>query len=577
MQTLLKLLKPYRARLAAVAVTDAVGMLTAMLMPYVMSRIVDTGIAGGDLSVILSSAAVMLILAIISITGGLIANKVNTGITTGYTRDVCRATFERVNTLSYEEYSKIGPSGLLTRTTDDIFNIEGAASSLVYTIVTVPVMLVGSVILAFLADAMLALVFMLAIPPVMIIIYFFMRPLYSMWDKSDKYVDEQNKIVRERLGALRVVRAFNNEDREHSRAKHATEEMAKYMIRANVRGGYIEPVAMLLLNIATVVMIAVGGMRAEGGLLHDAGDVIAVVQYVALISGALLNLSWTIAWLPRLRVSIRRIGEIHSSHGERKGTDGVLTNGFGIKVDGLSFTYPGGKEKVLFDISFSVKEGERVAIIGGTGSGKSTLVRLLLGFFDAEGEITLGGARYSELSPSVIREHYSAALQRGMIFEGTVRDNIKMGSPEADDGKIISVLSDCAMDTFLSEHSEGLDYLLVGSGTNVSGGQRQRLNMARTVIRDADIYIFDDSFSALDFLTESKIKKNLAERLSGKTQIIITQRVSTAMSCERIIVLDRGKIVGTGTHGELIKSSDIYREICSSQLGREYAEGVVSI
>ena len=315
MQTLLKLLKPYRRGLIAVAITDAIGMLTALLMPYVMSRIVDTGIAGGDFNVILSSAALMLVLALLSISGGLIANKINTVITTGDTRAVCRATFERVNPLSYEEYSKIGPSGLLTRTTDDIFNIEGAASSLVYTIVTVPVMLFGSVVLAFMADAVLALIFMLAIPPVMIIIYFFMKPLYSMWDKSDKYVDEQNKIVRERLGALRVVRAFNNEYREHSRAKYATEEMAKYMIRANVRGGYIEPVAMLLLNLATVIMIGVGGIRADSGLLNDAGDVIAIIQYVALISGALLNLSWTIAWLPRLKVSIRRINEIHNSKG----------------------------------------------------------------------------------------------------------------------------------------------------------------------------------------------------------------------------------------------------------------------
>ena len=232
---------------------------------------------------------------------------------------------------------------------------------------------------------------------------------------------------------------------------------------------------------------------------------------------------------------------------------------------------------MLTDVSFSVSEGERVAIIGGTGSGKSTLVRLLLGFFDAEGDITLGGAKYRELSPSVIREHYSAALQRGMIFEGTVKDNVRMGAPEASDEEITRALRDCAMDGFLNDHSEGLDYLLVGSGTNVSGGQRQRLNMARTVIREADIYVFDDSFSALDFLTESTIKQNLKERLAGKTQLIVTQRVSTAMSAEKIIVLDKGRIVGEGSHRELAKSCGIYREICISQLGREYMEGGADI
>ena len=575
MQQLLKLVKPYRGRLAAVAVADALGMLMALLVPYVMSEIVDSGIAEGNREVLVTSSVLMLVLSLLSLGGNLVANKINTAVTSGYTRDVCRATFNKINALSYERYSEIGPSGLLTRATDDIFNIEGAISSLVYTAVTVPVMIIGSAVLALLADPTLAVVFMCSIPPVMLIIFFFMRPLYGMWDKSDKYVDEQNKIVRERLSGIRVVRAFNNDPREHGRAKHATEEMAKYMIRANVRGGYIEPCALFLLNLATVIMVAVAGGRAEAGLLDRAGDIIAVVQYVMILSGALINLSWTIAWLPRLRVSVKRISEIHASPREEEGhTECADPDGYSVSVEGVTFTYPSAKEPSLKNLSLEIKEGERVAIIGGTGSGKSTLVRLLIGLFrPSEGEIYLGGAAYSDMSRETLRAHYSTALQRGMIFEGTVRDNVAMGKPDAEDAEILEVLSDVQMREFVASHEEGLDYLLVGMGQNVSGGQKQRLGLARTVIRESDIYIFDDSFSALDYLTESRIRSRLEARLRGKTVITVTQRVSTALGASRIYVMDRGEIVAHGTHEELLRESDIYREICLSQIGEEALGG----
>lgn len=577
MEKLIELLKPYKKHLITVAVTDALGMLMSLFMPYVMSEIVDGGIAKGSIKTVIVSSAVMLLLAILSVISNLVANKINTHVTTSYTSDVCRATFEKINTLSYSQYSKIGPSGLLTRATDDIFNIEGAASGLVYTVVTVPIMLIGSTVLSFMADITLSLIFILSIPPVMLIIFFFMRPLYDMWDKSDKYVDEQNKIVRERLSGLRVVRAFNNEKKEHARAKFATEEMAKYMIRANVRGGYIEPIAMMLLNIATVVMVAVGGYRANTGLMDNAGDVIAVIQYVALISGALLNLSWTIAWLPRLKVSVGRINEIHNSSREDDGRDisaDVRPTSADIELKNVSFAYPDSREQVLSDISLRINAGENIAVIGGTGSGKTTLVRLLLSLYDVtHGSILFGGAEYGKMKLSEIRSHFSAALQRAMIFEGTLRDNVKMGRQCAEDSEVLSVLEDCCMGDFVASHAEGLDYLLVGMGRNVSGGQKQRINMARTVIRDADVYIFDDSFSALDFYTESVIREKFSKRLFGKTVITVTQRVSTAMRAERIYIMDGGRIVGVGSHRELMKSSDIYREICISQLGRDAVMG----
>jgi ATP-binding cassette subfamily B protein len=243
-------------------------------------------------------------------------------------------------------------------------------------------MFIGSVALAFIADPSLAAVFMCASPPVLILVLILMRPLYDMWDKSDKYVDLQNKIVRERLSGLRVVRAFNNEKREHGRAKFATEETAKYMILANIRGGMVDPFAMLLMNLATVAVVFVGGLRAEGGGAISAGDVIAILQYITLISGALINISWTLAWLPKVKVSLRRINEIHSLKSEEELTEGKRPQGFDLEIKGVCFAYPDAKADALSNISLRVKEGEHIALIGGTGSGKTTLIRLLAGLFE---------------------------------------------------------------------------------------------------------------------------------------------------------------------------------------------------
>ncbi len=570
MKKLLELLKPYRKKLVGVAIIDGVGMICALLMPFVMSEIVEKGISEQNISLVWKYAAIMVLLAAVSVAANVISAKLNTSISAGYSADLCRSTFEKINSLSYTDYTKIGPSGLLTRATDDIWNVEGTITSLPYTLFTVPVMFIGSAVLAFLADPVLSAVFMLSIPPILILVLILMRPLYDMWDKSDKYVDMQNKIVRERLSGLRVVRAFNNEKREHGRAKFATEEMAKYMIRANTRGGMVDPFAMLLLNLATVAVIYFGGIRAVAGSGISTGGVIAVLQYIGMISNALISISWTLAWLPKVKVSMRRLNEIHSSSDEEIIPEGKgeIPNGYDVEIRRLSFTYPGSNKSVIENVSLSIKEGEHIALIGGTGSGKSTLIKLLAGLFEpSEGEIIIGGASYKDMRKIDVRSHFSVALQKAQMFEGTVRDNIKMGNPVATDDEIYEALRLSKMADFVDSHGEGLDYVLVGSGQNVSGGQRQRLNMARTVIKDADIYIFDDSFSALDFLTESEIKGNYSTLLRGKSRIVATQRISTAMSADRIYVLDKGRIIGVGTHSELLTSCPIYREIANSQLG----------
>ena len=342
------------------------------------------------------------------------------------------------------------------------------------------------------------------------------------------------------------------------------------MIRANTRGGMVDPFAMLLLNLATASVIYFGGIRAQAGSGINTGGIIAVLQYIGMITNAVISISWTLAWLPKVKVSMRRLNEIHSSPDEETIPEGEgdVPNGFDIEIKNLSFTYPDSTKNVLENLSLTVKQGEHIALIGGTGSGKSTLIKLLAGLFEpSEGKIIIGGASYKDMRKVDVRSHFSVALQKAQIFEGTVRDNIKMGKPDATDEEVYKVLGLSKMAEFVDSHEEGLDYILVGNGQNVSGGQRQRLNMARTVIKKADVYIFDDSFSALDFLTESEIKENYATLLQGKSRIVATQRISTAMSADRIYVLDKGRIIGVGTHSELLTSCPIYREIADSQLG----------
>ncbi|HBJ18189.1 MAG TPA: multidrug ABC transporter ATP-binding protein, partial [Clostridiales bacterium] len=346
----------------------------------------------------------------------------------------------------------------------------------------------------------------------------------------------------------------------------------RYIIRANVRGGYLDDAVTLILNLATVLILIVGARRMETSSVLRAGDVIAVIQYVALIMNAVLMLSWTIAWLPHLRVSVRRIGEVLDLPSEESAASEHATLSGDLVLSDVTFSYPGGEAPVLSDISFSVPRGEVVALIGGTGSGKSTLVKLLLDFYTPEeGSITFGGTDYRTLPRAAVRNNFSVALQKSMIFEGSVRDNVRMGNEKADDEEILRALDIAEMSPFLAMHEEGLDYRLAGAGTNISGGQKQRINIARALTKPAEVYIFDDSFSALDYLTESRLRQKLNRALEGKTQIVVTQRAATAMRCDRIFVLDGGRLVGAGRHEELLDSCTVYREIYDSQLGSKDA------
>lgn len=568
MRTIFRHFKPYRGQLILTGVLYMLVTLAGLFMPYLMSDIVNVGIREQNMPFILVRGGMMLALSAMALLCGIWTTKVNARVTAGFTESLQTAVFRKINSLTFEEYAGIGTASLLTRSTDDVFALQNAAASFVYAIVTVPVLFVGGAILAFSSDWLLSLVLIVLAPAVVLIVYLVTRKLDRLWENSDRYVDMQNKIVRERLSGLRVIRAFDREAHEHGRVAFATEEMANNIIKANVRVGLINPISLLLLNLSTVAMLYIGAVRMQVEPLLRAGDVIATIQYVALIMNGLLVLSWTFAWLPQLMVSVRRVAEVLHLKGQ-PAAEGVSERlGGHITLDHVTFHYPGAETPALTDVCMDVPEGEIAAIIGGTGSGKSTVVKLLLAFYaPTGGSIAIGGKQYETLSRETVRDNLAVALQKSMIFEGTVAENIRMGNPIASDEAVREAVRIAQLEAFLAAHEEGVGYPLTQSGTNISGGQKQRVNIARTLIKDAAVYVFDDSFSALDYLTESKLRIALNRHLAGKTQIVVTQRAATAMRCDRIYVLDRGAVVGAGTHEQLLSTCPIYKEICDSQLG----------
>ena len=384
-------------------------------------------------------------------------------------------------------------------------------------------------------------------------------------------MDKQNDIVRERLHGIRVIRAFNSEEREHRRIEVATQVMAENIIRANVSMGVISPLTLALMNMAVVLIVYLGGFRMERGLSSaSGGDIFAVIQYITLIMNGVVMAAFSIVMYPHAKVAAKRIGEVLEVESPAEPEEEELHFSGDICLENLSFGYEGAAENAVSNISLHIKPGQQAAIIGGTGSGKSTLVQLLMGFRrPSAGHIYFDGRDSTSISPKTIRANISCVLQKAAIYSGSIRKNIAMGKPDATDEELLAAAEIAQMGDYLSSLPEGLDHELTQAGKNLSGGQKQRVCIARAVLKNAPIYIFDDSFSALDFLTEARLRRALSARTAGKTRIVITQRVSSAMSCDCIFVMDKGCLVDAGSHQELLERCKIYQEIYVSQTGGE--------
>lgn len=569
LRQLLGLLRPFGKSMGLLVVLYTLQTLCSLFMPYFMSSIVEGGIRNADMRYVLVSSGIMCGLAVLCLALSLVINRISTRLTARFTVYLRRRLFEKVNSLSAEQFSAIGTGGLITRTTEDASWLEDTVGMIPMVLGGVPILFFGGVVLSFTVDRILPLIIIAVTIPALAFTIAIVSKMDGLWEKSEKYVDEQNRIMRERFSGVRVIRAFDKERYEHERTKKATFNMCKSFIKANVLGGMIQPVADLLLNLATVAVIYVGAIRLETSTTLRVGDVVAVVQYISLIITAILTVSWTISLIPHDKICLRRIYEILDmpEDPDECRSDGKTLGG-AVSLKNVTFCYPGAQAAAVKNVNMEISDGETVAIIGGIGSGKTTLTKLILDFYKpSEGTLSLGGEDYGGLTSGTVRDNVAIALQKSMIFECSVKDNVKMGNKDATDGEVEEALAVAQMSDFIASQPDGVDYMLKQSGTNISGGQKQRINIARTMLKKASVYIFDDSFSALDYMTESNLRRALNGYLRGKTQIIVTQRAATAMRCDKVFVMDGGAVVGNGTHAELLVSCPVYREIYDSQLG----------
>lgn len=573
MRKLLIYLKPQRKRIVCATLLMAISVLCNLALPTIMSSILDNGVYRSALENTFPYTAkmcgVMLAVALVSLASVILGYRLTSRITTSFTRDLRSAIFHKVHTMTFEEMGKIGTGGLVTRSTHDAGTLAWVASMLSGNIFIIPLLFIGGVALCFSKDVTLSLIMLAMVPLVIVVVVLLGKKITPRWELSDKYCDRQNDIVRERIRGIRVIRAFNREPREHERIAEATHVMAENIIKANTTMALTVPMTTFVLHIAVLLIVLVGGIRIETGSDLTPGDVFAVIQYVELVLNALISASFAIIMFPHAKVAARRIGEVMDAEGTADliPDEDIRFTGR-IDFEDASFRYQGADQAALSHITLHINPGDKISVIGGTGSGKSTLVSLLLSFRQpTEGRVLFDGRDAKTISRKAIRRNISCALQKSMIYSGTVRENVQMGRMDASEEEIRQALDIAQLTDFISEQKDGIDYALEQSGTNLSGGQKQRLAIARCIIKDAPIYIFDDSFSALDFLTEAKLRTRLNSQFDGRTQIVITQRVTSAMNSDCIFVLDEGRLVGAGKHAELLKTCKIYREIFASQTG----------
>lgn len=569
MKQIFTYLKPYRGQMLLGVLLIAVSGVCSLLLPTIMSDILNRGVYLSDWDYILRCSAKMLVVTAVSLGAVVAGTWFRTRVVSGFCADLRAAVFSRVNQMPFEEVSRIGTSALLTRSTHDVGTMSWVADMLSSNIITIPVLFFGGVALAFSKDPALALIILLALPIITAAMLIIGRKVEPLWKISDSYCDKQNDLVRERLHGIRVIRAFNREEQEQGKIAAATRVMAEHIIEANVKMGLASPLAIALMNLVAVAIVFFGGSRMQSGVSSaSGGDIFAMVQYVALVMNGIVMAAFALVMYPHAKVAAGRIGEVMAAKTVDDATGEDITFAGDIRMEDVTFCYEGADAAAVSHVTLHIAPGEKAAIIGGTGSGKSTLVQLLMAFRQpTEGKIYYDGRDAATLNRRTIRQNISCVLQRAGIYSGTIRENIAMGRPDAAEEEIWQAAAVAQMTDYIKAQPKGLDHVLVQAGKNLSGGQKQRVSIARAVLKNAPIYLFDDSFSALDFMTEANLRRALAEKAAGKTQIVVTQRVTSAMNSDKIFVMDGGMLVDAGTHRELLERCGVYREIYLSQTG----------
>lgn len=563
-----------------------------LFVPLVVARMVDVGIRGRDSGYILKMGGVLVLLALIglacSLTAQYFAAKAATGAATSLRNDL----FSHIGRLSYTEIDTVGTSTLITRMTSDINQVQSGINMTLRLLLRSPFVVFGAMVMAFTVDVRSAFVFVVTIPVLCVVVFGIMAVSMPLYKSVQRQLDKVLLTTRENLLGVRVIRAFNRQKSETEKFDRENGNLVRMQVFVGKISALLNPVTYVIINIAVVAVIWVGAEQADSGIITQ-GKVIALVNYMSQILVELIKMANLIIIISKAVACMNRVDSIFKveSSIEDKGRSGSRKPGSqnsgpqnsgpqnpGLRIPkvefkDMEFVYAGAKEPALKDISFCAMAGQTIGVIGGTGSGKSTLVNLIPRFYDAaSGQVLVDGTDVREYSLDELRDKTGVVPQKSVLFKGTLRDNMRWGKQDASDEEIYRALDTAQAREFVDSKGEGLDLYIDQGGHNLSGGQRQRLTIARALVRRPEILIMDDSASALDFATDARLRKAIRENTGDMTVFIVSQRATTIKSADTILVLDEGRLAGMGTHKELLKDCQVYREICLSQLSKEEVE-----
>lgn len=566
LKSLLKEMKYYKKETVLAPFFKMLEALFDLFVPLVMKKIIDIGIGGNDMPYIVKMCLLLVLIAVVSLLWCLVAQYFAANAAVGFAARLRSKVFSHIQKLSYTELDRAGASTLITRMTSDINQIQNAVNLTLRLFLRSPFIVFGSMVMAFTISVKAGLIFLVTIPLLGLVVFLIMRITQPMHKDVQSVFDHVTEATRENLTGVRVLRAFNREDSEFEAFEKTNGELKTAQLKVGKVSAFLNPVTYVIINIATAVLIYVGAISVSKGNLSQ-GAVIALVNYMGQILVELVKLANLIVSMARAAASGDRVEKVLETGGKES---------FGTRVSGdetaaavafsnVSFCYDGSKEESLSNISFIANRGETIGVIGATGSGKTTLVSLIPGFYPAtKGEVLIDGKPVADYDPESLRKRIASVSQKAVLFSGTVRSNLLMGDEEASDEMLLDALKKAQAYDFVEEKG-GLDAEVEQEGRNFSGGQKQRLSIARALIRKPDILILDDSLSALDFQTDAALRSEIRKMARSMTIFIVSQRAASLMACDRILVLEDGRTAGYGTHDELLTACEVYREIYESQ------------
>lgn len=572
MVKLFRFLRPYLWLLFWVMLVLFAQSIAELYLPTLMAEVVNNGMMKGDTSYIWKYGSYMLIVALVGSFCSIIGSYLSSIIGMGFGRDARAGVFSRVESYSLNEFDKIGTASLITRTTNDIIQVQTLVIMGLRFMVFAPIMCVGGIIMAYSKDKQLTLILAVVLPVMLLLIGILAKYIVPLFKAMQVKLDKVNLVLRENLTGIRVIRAFNRLAKENKRFEAANRDLTDNAIRVNKIMAMVQPVMMVIMNLTSVAIIWFGGHRISQNMMQ-VGDMMAFLQYAMQVMFSIIMVTIMFVMVPRAQASAARVNEVlDMAPGITDPPQGAQTGGWKghVEFQDVTFSYPGAELPAVSNISFTAFPGEVTAIIGGTGSGKSTLINLIPRFYDVDsGAVLVDGVDVRQMSQRDLRARIGFVPQTPVLFSGTVSENIRYGKADATDEEIAYAAKIAQAEEFIAAMKDGYDSKVAQGGTNLSGGQKQRLSIARALVRKPGIYILDDSFSALDFKTDARLRAALRKETTASTVIIVAQRVGTVMDADRIIVLDEGRIEGMGRHKDLMESSVVYREIVSSQLSEE--------